>query len=688
MSASRKAALLLGLGVLAAAPVAGWAEEARHHDEAPVTRAAGTDASPSNSAAPPAAAAAETQLKGAAAPDETIAFAPVTEYVLPESTLPESEAGVSADANLTPVPAALTAPDASAAEHPDLVVDEPAPPASAAVKDPSTTGSGADAPPLSDAAARQETSEARAAPVQAPAHELSAARTATEAGPAPAEAQPAPAKAEERPTPAASAPVDRIGPALAARLADDKQIHPRLAKRERDAIAAFYAIGNHQPVWIKDGAWTPAATQVIERLKAAPEDGLDAGEYPIPALGVTASESPADIAEAELKLAASAVLYARDARGGRLDPSRISSLITPKLELPNADAVLTALASAPDAGAALQAYNPPHPGYRALRAKLAELRASRPGAPIVRVPEGPVLKLGMRDPRVPLIRARFNLGPETGEDVAYDERVASAVASFQRQNGLRADGQLTRQTVAALGQRSPARLEADLLANMERWRWMPSDMGQRHVAVNIPEYRLRIWDGGAVVHQTRVIVGKPITPTPIFTGAMDHAVVNPSWFVPPSIINKEFKGANGEIAARAGYEVVRRGNVVTVRQPPGPRNALGNIKFMFPNQHAVYLHDTPNRGLFSAERRAFSHGCVRVDQPMALGAQLLGADGWTEARLRGLVGYGERTIKLGAQVPVHIGYFTLAVDETGELRSFEDLYGYNARVKRALGLQG
>ncbi len=312
---------------------------------------------------------------------------------------------------------------------------------------------------------------------------------------------------------------------MAERLADaGAALLPRLPRKDREALAAFYALGNYQPLWIKDGAWTPAGHALVERLKRAGEDGLDADHYPVPAVRPrTEGDAAAAAVEAELKLSAAAIAYARDARGARIEPSRLSDLITPELALPAADAVLTVLAAAPDAGAALAGYNPPHDGYRALKAKLAEVQSSQ----------------------------------------------------------------------------AQARLADDLRANMERWRWVPPDMGRRHVWVNVPEYKLRLMKDGRAVHEARVIVGKSETPTPLFSDEMDHAIVNPSWYVPPSIFKNEFNSDPGLAAAR-GYDVIYgRNGAVTVRQPPGERNALGFVKFMFPNKHAVYLHDTPNRRLFA-----------------------------------------------------------------------------------------
>ena len=191
---------------------------------------------------------------------------------------------------------------------------------------------------------------------------------------------------------------------------------------------------------------------------------------------------------------------------------------------------------------------------------------------------------------------------------------------------------------------------------------------------------------GEIAHRARAIVGKPDTQTPVFSDTMEFMVVNPSWHVPQSIIRKQL-AQDPNYYARNGYEVVRKGGNVFVRQPPGERNALGHIKFMFPNDHAVYLHDTPNRNLFNTQRRAYSAGCVRVDQPFRLAEVLLAPqDNWNEQRLRALVGKGERTIRLTAGVPVHLHYFTAFVDDEGKMQLRDDIYGHSRKVQAALGL--
>jgi murein L,D-transpeptidase YcbB/YkuD len=484
---------------------------------------------------------------------------------------------------------------------------------------------------------------------------------------------------------------DRLRGAIGNRLAAGAESIARLGPAEREGLAQAYAARKHRPLWIADGTVNAAGQRVLATLRAAEEDGLDPADYGVVLPGRRAAVE--DWADAELRISSAALRYARDARGARIEPSKLSSLVTPKLSLPDAGEVLQALAAARDAGAALSAYNPPHPGYRALKERLAELRSMRPGPAMVRVPPGPTLRVGMRDSRVPLIRARLNLKKADGDERAYDERVASAVAAFQRDRGLPATGTLTPKTVAALGgAASSARLEEDLIANMERWRWLPPDLGLRHIAVNVPEFRLRLFENGSVVHHAKVIVGKTESQTPIFSDPMEYLVVNPSWTVPPSIVRKEILPGLAEdpyYAERRGYRVIRRGNRIIVQQPPGERNALGFIKFMFPNQHAVYLHDTPSRRLFSADRRAFSHGCVRVDQPFHLAELILQSEsGWTEAKLRKLIGRGERHIRLKNPLPVHLTYFTVSIEPGGQMRTFDDLYGLNRKVKAALGYPG
>ncbi len=512
----------------------------------------------------------------------------------------------------------------------------------------------------------------------------------TERAEAPPAAEPNAAPAATPVTASVSEPDlqrDALRKLLEARLAEPSRNAQQ--RRFRESIAAFYEARDHAPLWTSERGWNGQAISVMARLERASDDAIDLKLTPLPVLR---PGDAAALAMADLALSEAVANYARQASGGRIDPRSISKHISVRLDVIEPARSLAEISVASDAGAALADYNPQHRGYRLLRDKLAEVRQAAPAIAQRRISSGPVLRPGMKDERVPLIRARFGLdrASDQGADaLLYDTRVAEAVADFQKSKGIPASGTLTARTVDALSDGVPERLEDEIIANMERWRWMPRDMGHERIEVNIPDYTVRVYRGDEVVHKARVIVGKPKTPTPVFSDAMEFLIVNPYWNVPPSILRNEMLPKlreDPDSLRRMGYEVVRnRDGGISVRQPPGERNALGWIKFMFPNEHAVYLHDTPTRHLFANAKRAYSHGCVRVDQPFALAEIVLG-EGWTEERVKKLKGGGERTVRMPRPLPIHIGYFSAFVDETGKLQLREDLYGHSQKVKAALGL--
>ena len=464
-------------------------------------------------------------------------------------------------------------------------------------------------------------------------------------------------------------------------------------RKARQAVAAFYADRGFASLWVEEGRFDVAARALLSRIDHAAADGLDVSADPVV---IPHGGDAAALAASELSLTEAIVDYGRQASGGRVDPSRIDPLVAAKPDVADPARVLQSVAEAANPSEALRGFNPPHKGYAQLRAKLAELRQASDMAERGPIPYGPALKPGMRDARVPLVRARFGLdipASEAREDhLVYDTQVAGAVADYQRHHGLPASGVLTTRTVASLSGGNPKRLESEIVANMERWRWLPRDLGETYVAVNIPDFSLDVVKDDTVVHHARVVVGKPDHQTPVFSEAMKFIIVNPYWNVPLSIVKKEMMpklAADPNYFANHGYETVERNGETFVRQPPGDSNALGRIKFMFPNRFSVYLHDTNSRGLFAHDERALSHGCVRVDQPFKLAEVILGRDhGWSEARIAKMVGGDERTILLPAPIPVHVNYFTAFVDDGGELRLRDDVYGYSAKVRSALGLDG
>ena len=629
-------------------------------------------------------------------------------------------------------------PPIVAASAPGTEASAPAAPASPAV----TAEPSAPQPEVARAtAATPETAQAEPARVEAPKTETPKTEAPKAEAPEPAarQAQEAPARAPavvDIPPPALPAPVELAKPATPAATTLEpaheqarelpasapaaketsaaapapvwaelvKAAVERIAReapqrgvaslrKERDAVTAFYTAHGFAPLWIADGDFTPAARAALARLEHAADDGLDLKASPLPVLKADTDEARA---AADVALSLAVVNYAREATGSRVDPLSINKLITEKPAIADSAQILANVSSAADADAALRNYKPQQPGYVALRDKLAELRHAAPAQP-AHIGPGPLLKVGMKDPRVPEIRARFGLDttpPATSsDDLLYDTRMASAVADFQRSHGLPASGQLTPRTVAALSGGDPAQLEAELIINMERWRWMSRSYAAERIEVNIPDFTVRLMRDGREVHRARVIVGKPTTPTPVFSNAMQFIEVNPYWNVPQSIIQKEMLpkiAADPTYLQRMGYEVTTaRDGHLTVRQPPGERNALGRIKFMFPNQHAVYLHDTPTRGLFVNEKRAYSHGCVRVDQPFKFAELVLGKEsGWTEDKVKKLIGGSNQTIRLPHNIEIHIEYFTAYVDQDGKLQLRDDIYGYSHKLKAALGLPG
>jgi len=409
----------------------------------------------------------------------------------------------------------------------------------------------------------------------------------------------------------------------------------------REKIAGLYRVRNFAPLWIEDEAWREGAASTISRLSEAMNDGLDLRAYRLPSRDKLIPD-----VDDELALSEAVAAYALQARGARIDPDQISHLIGAKTTLPDPGQAIIDVANAKDlAGDTLVAFNPPHRGYQQLRQKLIELHALRATA-------------------------------ATNEKVV--ENVTGALQSDLRPPIIKSKSHSANKPAAN------THLEAEIIANMERWRWLPRDLGTDRIEVNIPDYELAVVRSGVVTHRTRVIVGKETTPTPIFSDSMEYIIINPYWNVPQSIIHKEMmpNGGPGE-----GFKVSYSHGQMVVRQPPGPSNALGRMKFVFPNDYAVYMHDTQSRNLFAVARRAFSHGCMRVQYPFALAEAVLNGK-WSIERLEKLIGSTERYITLSQPLPVHIEYFTTYVNETGQLIQRQDLYGYSLRVRRALGLSG
>lgn len=470
-------------------------------------------------------------------------------------------------------------------------------------------------------------------------------------------------------------------------------------KAERTAVEKFYGTREYAPLWTQAGKLTDSAKGVIARLKDAAADGLNAADYPVP--DFAAATSPDALADAEMKLTASMLDYARQAQSGRMHWSQVSAdILYPEHPTDPAE-VLANISTAKDASAALDGYNPPHKLYKELRAKLAELRGQGDG-PAVTIAEGPALvfkpatkkqpAVSPEDSRVPQLRAKLGIS-ENADDAHYDAKVAEAVRKFQEGAELKATGVLDDRTVKAINSPKRDRQIDTVLVNMERWRWLPrqlgaSGIGNAYVILNIPDYTLKVMQNGAQVWTTRVVTGKPGNhATPLLTETMKYITVNPTWNVPPSIVYNEYLPAlqqDPTVLQRMGLKLEQnRDGSVHISQPPGEANALGRIRFNFPNKFLVYQHDTPDKNLFARDERAFSHGCMRVQNPDQYASVLLNMqqpNSYTPEKVRGMYGHSEIDLKFATPIPVNITYQTAFVDDAGKLQIRKDVYGRDAAM--------
>jgi murein L,D-transpeptidase YcbB/YkuD len=527
----------------------------------------------------------------------------------------------------------------------------------------------------------------------APAQDSTPPATA-ETPPAPAAAA-APATTAEPATTTASAPAAPAAaatPAAPALSTADAAIVDQLRnlssgkfdrivgnKKDRTIVDAFYSGRDYAPLWITDGQVNERGKAAIAYLGHVDQDGLDPADYPVP--NFSALSDPNDLAEAELKLDMTIITYAHHASIGRVHWSRVSGDISYTTTAPEPADVLAAMVEAKDMATALDAYEPHTPGYLALKAKLAEIRAGKAEAGKTPIGNGAAPKIGGQDERVPALRERLNV---SGDGDTYDKTLADAVKKYQQDHQLKVTGTLTPQTIEALNGRQPDKPVDIILANMERWRWMPHDLGNTYVIVNLADFTLRVMHDGKLTWMTRIVDGKPDMPTPIMQAEMKYITINPTWNVPPSIINHEYLPAlqqDPTVLDRMGLKVGKNPDgSVHIWQPPGDKNALGRIRFNFPNKFLVYQHDTPDKYLFASDKRAYSHGCMRVQDPQRYAEVLLSLvrpnDGYTIERIKKMIDAGgEQDIQLPTFIPVNLTYQTAFVDDDGKLQFRDDVYG-------------
>jgi len=474
-------------------------------------------------------------------------------------------------------------------------------------------------------------------------------------------------------------------------------------------LIRFYERRQFSPAWESD-AKRDALLRALER---SVEHGLDPDDYHVALLRAHMAETPDEDREAaavHFELLASDALarYAFHLRFGKVNPEALepSWNFSRTLEGTNPIAVFQRLIDAADIAAEAETLAPQEPRYAELKAALARYREIERAGGWPRLDASTTLKPGMRDPRVAQLRERLAIegyaADAGGDPELFDESLEAAVRSFQRLHGLDADGVVGPRTIAAMNVPVEARID-QLKVNLERARWIFRDLEERYIVANIARFQVSLIENGKPVWTTRAVVGRPYRQTPTFRAQMTYLVLNPTWTVPPGILRNdilpEIRRDPSALARRNMVVLDTSGRVVDpatvdwnapnfpymLRQEPGPDNALGRVKFMFPNPHHVYMHDTPSRELFNRADRTFSSGCIRLENPLELAEILLAETGrWSRAAIDAVLATGQpRTITLPRPLTVLLIYAT-AVPENGELYLLPDVYGRDARVLEAL----
>jgi L,D-transpeptidase YcbB len=490
-------------------------------------------------------------------------------------------------------------------------------------------------------------------------------------------------------------------------------------------IPHFYRERGFFPAWCGISGILPQAQDLISEIKNVYEEGLRPEDYHLTQIQKTLREiegersagkrvDPETFVDLDLLLTDAFMLYSSHLLAGRVNPE---SLHTDWIvAIPTAD-LLHILRSALESGRVkevLRSLGPRDPAYHRLKSYLACYRRVEKNGPSPPLSPAASLRKGMRGEDIRRLRTRLKiLGdlqtlPRDQGDL-LDSATEMAVLRFQKRHSLKPDGIVGPKTLKRLNIPIKQRIQ-QIELNMERWRWIPHDLGERYIIVNIAGFTLQVVERGVPRLEMRVVVGKPYRRTPVFSAMMTYLVLNPYWNVPRTIAVKEMLPKvrkDSQYLARQGIRVFKdwseepteidmetiRWDLLSrdafpyrLRQDPGPKNALGRIKFIFPNKLSVYFHDTPSRSLFKETSRIFSHGCIRVERPIDLAVYLLGDDQeWTRERIRETINTGKRkVVKLQRPLPVHLQYWTAWVDDQGLLHFQDDIYDRDGPLDQAL----
>jgi murein L,D-transpeptidase YcbB/YkuD len=467
---------------------------------------------------------------------------------------------------------------------------------------------------------------------------------------------------------------------------------------------------------------------MTEAIRDSYKEGLNPDKYNIKQIDYTLSRikavsgsgklpTPELLAELDILLSNSFLKYACDLLYGQVSPEQINLELVFGEKPVDLNGLLVTAVNENKIGETLNALLPDYPVYGRLKTALVEYRGYEAEGGWNPIPPGQKLRKGARGERVTALKERLVVtgeldGSALGSDV-FDQTLESAVRIYQETNGLYVDGVVGDSTLESLNVPASVRV-SQIELTLERWRMLPKSLGQKFVLVNIANYHLYAVENNKDAINMRIVVGKPKWNTPIFSEQMTHIVLNPYWNIPPSIFRDDIAPmiksdpdymANRNIQA-VGLEMeqiestdeteiasakeeylskVLTGNY-RLRQNPGPSNPLGRVKFLFPNKHSVYLHDTPNRGYFQRAQRNFSHGCIRVEKPIELAEFVLASEpGWTDEKLRSAINRGStRTVDLPIPVTVYIMYFTAWANEDGSVSFHKDVNGLDQVLRNTL----
>ncbi|MBM4243630.1 MAG: hypothetical protein FJ148_07430 [Deltaproteobacteria bacterium] len=506
---------------------------------------------------------------------------------------------------------------------------------------------------------------------------------------------------------------DDLAPLIAQSLSDPAPLTVGGTRLDVAVLRALYDPRASAPLWVTAPDANARIDAVVAFLRQVDRDGLEPQSYRVSLIEARrGSTEPLGRAELDMLLSEAVMRYGVHVRTGARRPRVQIPEIEPMVVDPDPIAIALDLAAAPpvEIASRMQRLTPQTAEYATMRDLLARYREIAAGGGWPKVGELPKLSSGAVDPGVRRLRERLlatgelasGAAPSSGQRDVYDPALEAAVKTFQKHHGLAPDGTVGSKTREALNVTATERV-GQIVANLERLRWLPDDLGERHVWINIPEYRLRVEDRGTTTLEMPVIVGKPTWQTPMFSSEIRHLVFNPPWNVPPRIAREEliprgladqsYFAAQG-ISWRGGTRVASTGSgsgdaagTVTprrLRQAPGPKNPLGRVKFNMPNPFGVYLHDTPNKDKFRLTSRSLSHGCVRLGNAPALAAALLGdmPEWGEERRKKALSGWTTRNVNLQSPIPVHIVYATAWRDPDGAVQFREDIYDDDAALAR------